>query len=132
MSRSARSSSSQRIAMAVRRTKWRAIPSQQTLTIGVNAFARFVTSGRTIVARVADMLVSNGCSGAIRGRRRERLSRRPGLIDRRNLRISRYNRVDTDMMSRYNSRFNQNIELGAINVEVRISEAGRRYRRGDS
>jgi len=53
-------------------------------------------------------------------------------VDRRNLRISRYNRVDTGRMLRYNRRCNQNIELGAINVEVRISEVGRRYRRGDS
>ena len=41
-----------------------------------NVFALFVTSGRTIIARVADMLVSNGCSGAMQGRRRKRLSRR--------------------------------------------------------
>jgi hypothetical protein len=82
-----------------------------------------VTSGRTIVARVADILVSNGCSGAMRGRRRKRLSRRPCLIDLRNLRIFRYNRVDVDLMTRGNSRCNQNIELGAIYVEVRISEA---------
>src|SRR5262245_46381423 len=56
-------------------------------------------------------MVAPGQCDAV-GARAHRAGR--GLIDRRNLRFSRYNRIDVDIMSRYNSRCNRNIDLGAI------------------